>query len=391
MIKTEGYIIEPDSNYDQRRRIPSGPASLIRREIEIPDPGDHEVHVKTLAVCWEGNMGHALDRRPIDLCLDRKEPWCLIGNSGVVQVLSCGKGVTQVEPGQTCLLFCNGNPDRWGYPQKIYAYDQPGSYGLLARETKVHELQLIPLPEKSPLTLQQWAAFALRGVTAYSNWRLALHTLRGLIFEDELPYINVGAWGGGVSVLQAQLAAKQGHKVFMMSSTPERLEVIRKSGVIPVNRKEFFPDLDYVKYQAARSENNQEYLQKYEQSRKSFREKIGELTDGNLVNIFIDYIGSPVLPPTLEVIAREGIICSAGWKEGMVLTQIRAIECINRVQRISTHYARRREGFAAAQLAVHGDIVPIVDEKQYTFDTVPDMAANYLAGKYVFFPVATFN
>ena len=46
----------------------------------------------------------------------------------MVKILEVGRRVKNVEPGQRAIIFCTGVEDRWGYPQKIMAYDAPGTY-----------------------------------------------------------------------------------------------------------------------------------------------------------------------------------------------------------------------------------------------------------------------
>ena len=118
-------------------------------------------------------MTHAVQRSPIDICRARKEEKVVIGNAGVVRVLRCGKAVTDLSEGDVAMVFCSGIPDQFGYPEKIYAYDQPGSIGLMAKRTKLHHSQLIRVSEDSRLTHRQWAAFSIRYVTAWANWRVA--------------------------------------------------------------------------------------------------------------------------------------------------------------------------------------------------------------------------
>ena len=42
---------------------------------------------------------------------------------------------------------------------------------VLARQTKMHQKQLIPIPKNTTWPLEQWAAFSLRYVTAWSGPR----------------------------------------------------------------------------------------------------------------------------------------------------------------------------------------------------------------------------
>ena len=66
---------------------------------------------------------------------------------------------------------------------------------------------------------------------------------------------------------------------------------------------------------------------------------------------------------------------------------MRAIECIDRHQHVHTHYARYPEGVQAVNFAVANEWLPIVDERIYTYDEIPEMARDYDAGRFTYFPV----
>ncbi|HEX6042270.1 MAG TPA: hypothetical protein VFZ20_29810, partial [Longimicrobium sp.] len=55
-------------------------AALVRETIDIPAAGPGEVIAEPLYGCWEGNMGHAVNRVPVDICRQRREPRVVIGN-----------------------------------------------------------------------------------------------------------------------------------------------------------------------------------------------------------------------------------------------------------------------------------------------------------------------
>lgn len=137
-------------------------AKLVREIIEIPALADDEILTQPLYGCWEGNMGHALERKPVDICRMRGEPKVVIGNAGVVRVLECGKSVKTLEPGQRAIIFCNGVEDEWGYPIRILAFDAPGTMGCLATKMKMRQNQVIPIPDDTKHPLAAWAAFSLR-------------------------------------------------------------------------------------------------------------------------------------------------------------------------------------------------------------------------------------
>ena len=359
-----------------------GPAQLVRETFEFDDIKDNEVLCQPLYGCWEGNMGHAIMRKPVDICAQRKEDKVVIGNAGVVKVLQCGKNVTTVEPGQNAIIFCNGVEDRFGYPEKIMGYDAPGTMGVLSTKMKCTERQVIPVPDNTPHHLAQWAAFSLRYVTAWSNWVLAHGTFRLLVRWEELASPNVWGWGGGVTLGQLDLARRHGCKTVMLSGNEIRLKTIVKTGVTPLDRRQF----GRLSFDARLYKSDPDYKQEYLTAERAFLAKIHEMTHGEMVHIFIDYVGGPVHRPTLKALAREGVITTAGWKEGMKLQNIRAIDCINRHQHIHTHYARYGQGCRAVAYTEPNGWMPIIDDRIYTFDEIPELVDAYENGRVNCFP-----
>ncbi len=381
-IKADAWVLHAGE-----KGAPPTRTQLVRETFEFDDPGPTEALVTPLFGCMEGNMGHALDRRPIDICLARGEEKVVIGNAGVVRVDRCGSQVTTVKEGDTAILFCNGDPDEYGYPRRIFGYDTPGSVGMLARTTKFDQYQLIPVPENTAYALERWAAFSLRYVTAWSNWELAYGVLRLLLSEDELPSPHVWGWGGGVCLGELALAKHFGCQATQIASTDARLATIESLGIRPVDRREFI-DLYYDK---KRFRKDEDYTQRYLAAEKTFLAKVAEITDGRMVNIFLDYVGVPVLRATLKALAREGVVATAGWKEGMMIEIVRASECIARHQHIHTHYARYSQGLAAVAFAEEHGWLPPVDDYVYPFDEVPQMFEDYHQGKLGWFPIFAVN
>ena len=360
------------------------PAELRREQFTIDELADHEVLVESLYGCWEGNMTHALERKPIDICKQRNEEKVVIGNAGVVRILKCGSQVTTVNEGDVALLFCNGIWDKFGYPIKIFGYDAEGSVGLLAKKTKLHQFQVIPLPKNTRYTLQQWAAFSLRYVTAWSNWYLAYQTWRIQMTEEDCPAPHVWGWGGGVSYAELALAKFNGCRVAMLSASDERLCEFKRMGIVPIDRRQF-PSLDF---DDQRYQSDGEYKKAYLDSERKFLAVVSALTENLGVSIFIDYVGSPVIRATLKALARQGIVTTAGWKHGMTITTYRAIECINRHQHVHTHYARYPQGRAAVRFAEETGWMPMLDgHREYTFDEIPQLAKDYSEGKCSYFPI----
>src|SRR5262245_13130194 len=362
--------------------------NLVREPIELPALGDHGVRARRLYGTWEGNMGHALNRRPVDICVQRNEPKVVIGNAGVVKILEVGRKVKTVEPGQDAIIFCTGVEDRWGYPVKIMAYDAPGTMGCLAHEMVMTDRQVIPLPEGTRHSLPQWSGFSLRYVTAWSNWELAYGVFRLLLPQAEYATPNVWGWGGGVTYAELDLARRHGARTVMLSGNTRHLEKIQRLGVSAVDRRVF----GELAYNDARYKSDPAYRDEYRKREDVFIEEVRRRTHGEMVQIFLDYVGSPVYRATLRALSREGVIATAGWKEGMEIWHLRAKECIERHQHIYTHYARYDQGLRAVAYAEINDWMPEIDEQKiYSFDQIPQLAEDYEAGRAGIFPTFSIN
>lgn len=386
MYTTEAWVIHQGPERGNPRR--PEPAELRKESFSFPDLSDDEVLVEPIYGCWEGNMAHALSRSPVDICQQRREEKVVIGNAGVVRVLKTGDGVKSLREGDLCLVFCNGVWDEAGYPEKIYAYDAPGTVGLLAKQTKLRERQLIPIPENSRHTPAHWAAFSLRYITAWANWKVAyrcwqVHQTNGL---DAPPF--VWGWGGGVAFAETALARLEGCRVALISSDDARLRLISETGIQPIDRRKFSSlNFDDDKYKADTSFRNA-----YQEAEGAFLEIVNENTLGLGVSIFIDYIGLPVIRATLKALRRPGVITTAGWKQGMNLSILRALECMNWHVHVHTHYARYEEGLEAVDFAERTGWIPPVDDQKYSWDDVPKLAHDYVAGNCsTYFPLFQIN
>jgi NADPH:quinone reductase-like Zn-dependent oxidoreductase len=361
-------------------------ATLARETIRVAPPGPGEVIAEPLYGCWEGNMGHALNRQPVDICRQRGEPRVVIGNAGVVRVRACGPDVTTLRPGQNAIIFCTGVEDRWGYPDKILAYDAPGSMGCLSTVMRLRERQLIAVPDDTRHTLPQWAAFSLRYITAWANWELALGVFRLSVPEDECPSPHVWGWGGGVSLAELDLARRNGCRTLMISGSDHHLASI-PCGISRLDRR-CFGDLSFDEQRYGEDSG---YRARYRDAERCFVEAVRRLTDEEMVQVFLDYVGLPVYRLTLRALSREGVIATAGWKEGMEMRHLRAKECIDRHQHVHTHYARYAQGLAAVRYAEETGWMPCVDGRVYSFDEIPELADDYEAERTSYFPCFSVN
>jgi NADPH:quinone reductase-like Zn-dependent oxidoreductase len=384
MFTTEAWVIRKGSTNGHGPR----PAELRNEAFSFPDISSEEVLVEPIYGCWEGNMAHALTRSPVDICDQRKEEKVVIGNAGVVRVLKIGDRVQSLHEGDLCLVFCNGVWDDAGYPKKIFAYDAPGTTGLLAKQTKLHERQLIPIPANTQYSLAQWAAFSLRYITAWANWKVAygclqVHQTNG----NNAPPI-VWGWGGGVAFAETTLAKLAGCDATLISSSDYRLSLIKDAGINAVDRRNFSNlNFDDEKYKA-----DPAFRSAYQEAEEAFLETVKKSTGGRGVSIFIDYIGLPVIRATLKALGRPGVITTAGWKQGMNLSTLRAIECMNWHVHVHTHYARYAEGQQAVAFAEQNGWMPPVNDQQYSWDDIPQLANDYASGKCnTYFPLFQIN
>jgi NADPH:quinone reductase-like Zn-dependent oxidoreductase len=362
-ISTEAWVLRSAA------RQP-GIGRLIKEPYSFADIAADEVLAKPLYGCLEGNMLHALQRDPVDICQQRGEDSVVIGNSGVVLVERVGSAVTGVCPGDTCIVFGNAIWDEQGYPVKILAYDAPGTMGVLAKTMKLREKQLIRIPAGSSFSLPQWAAFSLRYISAWANWRVAYACWQSQMAGVPPQDTFVCGWGGGVSFAQLALARRLGCQAIMACSHPQRLQLLQQEGIDAIDRSEFTDD-------------------DFEQG---FLAAIAQRTGGHGVSIFIDNIGTPVHRITLKALGRQGVMATCGWKCGMRTPIARAIECLSRHIHVHTHYARYQEGLDAVQFAHEHAWMPPAEDRVWNWDEIPTMFDEYAEGNISsYFPIFAVN
>ena len=361
LIETEAWVLQNVNNEK---------TSLIRKVISFDDLSDNEVLAKPIYGCLEGNMVHSLNMNPENVFQKRNENEIILGNSGVVQIERVGMSVTNVEAGDLCLYFCNGASDEFGYPLNITAYDKPKSLGVFSKKIKLNEKEVIKIPGKSRYTLQQWAAFSSKYITAWSNWNVAYQCWKAQMKNIHPEETFVFGWGGGVAFAELSLAKKFGCKCYMMTSKPERMKLLKELGIVGVNRTEF----EQTKNESA------------------FLNYVLEETGGRGVSIFVDNIGHSVYKLTLKVIGRQGVITTCGWKTGGMLPILRPHECQQRHIHVFTHFATFEEGIEAVNFAETNDWCAPEQEYIFEWENLPEVLSEYSTGKITnYFPVYKVN
>ncbi|GAA2704318.1 zinc-binding dehydrogenase [Actinoplanes palleronii] len=339
---------------------------------------------------WEANVDHALARSPIDVCISRREDAVVLGNLGVVRVLQIRPGPrpVPVREGDLCLLLPFGKLDRFGYAELAYAYDAPGTIGLLTERSKMDARLLLPIPDGTAYSLPQWATYG-RYFTAWDNWQKAYGCWRTQVVDDDPANHLVFGWGGGVAFAELLLAKRAGFRVAMTAGSDERVAFLRENGITAVDRRQF-PDLS-LPTREQRSDRDRH--QRRRASVENFLDVVRKLSDGHGAAIFVDNIGEPLHDVTLAALAREGAVTTCGWKAGMRLSHLRGAECISRHLSVNTHVWRLQDSLAIRDFQEsEGWIAPKGSETIYDFDRVPQLADDYAHGRIgSYFPLYTVN
>jgi NADPH:quinone reductase-like Zn-dependent oxidoreductase len=278
--------------------------------------------------------------------------------------------------------------DDLGFTKKVYAYDAPHTIGLLAKKTKIHEKGVIPIPKNSYFSLKQWACFSIRYVTAWANWKAAYGCFRAVLPPEECPRPFVWGWGGGTTLAELELSKHYGCSAAMISSTEERLDLIRQKGITPIDRRNFMNlSFDEKRYQIESG-----YKKEYQDAEEAFLQIVKEHTQGKGISIFIDFLGLPVIRASLKALACPGVLATAGWKAGMRVSHFRAIECMNWHMHVHTHYARYNDGLEAARFAEERGWMPEVNDHVYPWEDIPRLAMDYTQEKTsTYFPLFSVN
>ncbi|MCP4002983.1 MAG: zinc-binding dehydrogenase [bacterium] len=350
------YSISADSIAAERERVGDDMNKFdISRvvqldELELAKMQAKDVHLRILAVSAEHNVDHAALADTVDIA-DQRGGKIFPGNSAVGEVMAVGSDVTRFKPGDIVLTHCNGDPDRFGFPLKIWAYDQPDSVGWYAEEAVVGEWQLIQAPLDCGLDFWQIAALPLRAPTAYHLWRRAIGMFRVKIPYERMARINVMGFGGGVSELFLMLAKAEGHDAFFCSGSPERRAALEKQGIVGIDQKAFnrFASRDDV---------------------KAFSKEVKKLTGGEGMHAVCDMLRGPVFGAGLAAAARGGVNVSAGWQLSQAVNYNSTIMSMKQVTIDHTHY-ETLEGCAAATELYGAVFKPTVHKEVYSFADLP--------------------
>jgi len=352
----EAYAISADAIAAERARVDDDlarfdAANVIQLdELELRAVGPRDVQLRILAISVEHNIDHAVLADTVNIAKLRGGK-IYPGNSAVGEVKAVGAQVSRFRPGDIVLTHCNGEPDIYGYPLRIWAYDQPDSIGWYGREAVVGDWQIIPAPLDCGLNLWEMAALPLRAPTAYHLWRRAEGITRLKVSREKLATLNVLGFGGGVSELFLMLAKHEGHRAFFCSGSPERREHLAALGIEGIDQKKFnrFAAADDV---------------------KAFAKDVKERSGGVGAHIVCDMLRGAVYPAGLAALAREGTNVSAGWQLGQKVAYDSALLSVKQVTLDHTHYDTIDGCNACTEL--YGAVFrPTVHREIYSFADLP--------------------
>ena len=350
------YSISADDVAAERERVGGNPSDMDVSNVvkldtlELRDVGPTDVHLRIIAASAEHNIDHAATADTVNIA-DARGGKMFPGNSAMGEVLAVGDQVTKFEPGDIVITHCNGGPDRYGFPLRIWAYDAPDSIGWYAEEAVVGDWQLIHAPLDSGLSVWEIAALPLRAPTAYHMWRRALGIYRIKVPREYQAQLNVLSFGGGVGELFLQLAKAEGHNAYFCAGSPERREALEKLGIIGIDQKK------YNRF-ASREDVN------------AFRRDVRDLTNGEDMHIVCDMLRGPVFAAGLAVAARQGVNVSSGWQLSQVVEYNSTLMSVKQVTIDHTHYETVIGCAAATEL--YGKVFkPTIHHEVYDFEDLP--------------------
>jgi len=319
-------------------------------ELELREMGSTDVHMRILAASAEHNVDHAALADTTNIA-EARGGKIYPGNSAVGEILAVGRDVTRFKPGDVVITHCNGGPDDYGFPIRIWAYDAEGSVGWYGEEAVVGEWQIIPAPLDCGLNLWEIAALPLRAPTAYHLWRRGLGIYRLKVSYEKRAQLNVLGFGGGVSELFLMLAKYEGHRAIFCSGSPDRRKHLEGLGIQTIDQQEFnrFASGDDV---------------------DAFHKHVRGMTDGDGANIVCDMLRGPVFGAGLRVMSRQGVNVSAGWQLDTRNQYNSALLSVRQITLDHSHY-ESIEGCNAAT-ALYGRVFkPTVHREIYAFEDLP--------------------
>jgi NADPH:quinone reductase-like Zn-dependent oxidoreductase len=372
MTKTRAYSISSEDVLKERERTGGkhddvDVARVVKLDsLELRAVGPRDVRLKILAASAEHNIDHAVLADTINIA-DARGGKMFPGNSAIGEVVEIGAQVTKFKVGDIALTHCNGEPDKFGFPLRIWAYDQPDSIGWYSEQAVVEDWQLVPAPLSCGLSLWEMAALPLRAPTAYHLWRRAIGIYRVKVTAERQAVLNVLSFGGGVGELFLMLAKAEGHNAFFCAGSAERRDALEKQGIVGIDQKKYnrFAGKEDI---------------------KGFSNECKKLTGGENMHIVCDMLRGPVFDAGLAVAARCGVNVSAGWQLSQKVSYNSTIQSVKQVTIDHTHY-ETPEGCGAATELYGRVFKPTIHPEIYSFEDLPRCMADMRKNTHTGIPI----
>lgn len=200
--------------------IGNGPEGLRYEDVPDPEPGPGEIVVRLHSA--------ALNRRDVFITYGQypgAKPDLLpviLGSDGSGEVVSRGEDARGSEEGEEVIinpaLYWGDDPHKADKEYRILGLPDDGTY---AQFVKVPSDYIYPKP--SHLSHAEAAAIPLAGLTAYRAM-----VSRGNVKENET--VIIPGVGGGVAPFLVQIAVAHGARVFVTSSSDDKIERAKELG-----------------------------------------------------------------------------------------------------------------------------------------------------------------
>lgn len=353
---SRAYAITTQAIAAERKRVNDdldqfdGSRVIALDQTELRPMGPRDVRLRILAASLEHNVDHAVLADTVNIA-ELRGGKIYPGNSALGEVTAVGDQVTKFKPGDVVITHCNGEPDIYGYPLRIWAYDKPDSIGWYSEEAVVGDWQIIAAPLACGLNLWEIAALPLRAPTAYHLWRRGHDIFRLKVPREKLARLNVLGFGGGVSELFLMQAAHEGHRAFFCSGSPARRAHLEKLGITPIDQKTYnrFAGSDDI---------------------RAFTKAVKGLTDGVGMHVVCDMLRGPVFAAGIAAAARAGVNVSAGWQLDKKIVYDSAGMSVKQLTLDHTHYDTIEGCNACTEL--YGVVYkPTVHDEIYPFTELP--------------------
>ncbi len=308
-----------------------GPPDVLQYEdIARPSAGPREVVVKVRAVsvnafdlmAREGRYTPNKGRFPHILGADFGGEIAEIGPE-VDRPLRVGERVTSwwVVPCGYCEQCLSGH---WNRCALDYKYIGAHLHGAYAEYVKVPAINIVPIPDE--MSFEEAAAFPTAYGTAWHMLVTRAHVSAG---EDVL----VQAAGSGVSVAGIQIAKLSGARVFVTSSTAEKLARAREMGAdVTINYRE-----------------------------QDFQEEVMRITGKRGVDLVFEHVGGKVFEGSIRSLTRGGRLVTCGGTADYAVQFNIAFVFHKELTIIGSNSATRRELDVMMPLIREGKLKPVID------------------------------